>query len=465
MQSLIASEIRRQLDEHGYLFWFFLTVVAVSPFYLGLVSLWAKGLWAVLIGVALILLVIQKFRNDEFSAKNIESIRVPALLFVAVLAWCVFQVMPGVPVSWGHPFWQVANGIEGIDQNVSISVNPASTMQSTMGLLMYGAIFFAAYIWGRDPKKAKTALVTLIAAGFAFAVYGLIVQFSNAQMVLWFDKSAYINDLTATFVNRNTFATYAGIILVCTTAILFETFAESIRSSLPFRERVRALLIGLDGQGWFLLVSWIVIFTSLLSSHSRAGFVSALVGIVVLLFAFKQTRTHKSSSGITLFVTLSLGVGALFLISGEILGSRLVFTSLNSESRPIVYSLTFSAALERPIWGTGLGTFADVFRAIRTEDLSKFFLQAHNTYLELFLELGAVGFLLFVGAFISLAVIYIRGVISRRRCAVYPSLGIAVTFLIGTHSIVDFSMQIPAVAMTYCLVAGIACAQSFSSRD
>jgi len=437
----------------------------MSPFYLGLVSPWAWGMWSVLIGGSLVVQSLQFLKDGSLKIKDLKAIGLPVGMFIAVLLWCVFQILPGVPESWVHPIWQAAFGMHNIEPKLRISVNPEKTMQDTLRLLAYGAVFFAAYCWARDRKKARQIINALVGAGLAYSVYGLLIQFSDAQMILWFEKTAYVKDLTSTFVNRNTYATYAGMVLICSSALLFETFSRGLETTLPLKERIRSLLIGLDGRGWFLLVSWVVVLTALLSSHSRAGFVSTLVGMVVLLFAVKQTHTHQKSSGVILLVGLSVGVGVLFLISGEILGSRLLFTSLNSDSRPIVYSLTFNAALERPIWGTGLGTFPDVFRAIRTEDLPKFFLQAHNTYLELFLELGAVGALLMMGVFASLGTIFVRGVVNRRRDVIFPAIGISATFLVGAHSLVDFSMQIPAIPMTYSLIAGTACAQSFSSRS
>jgi len=54
----------------------------------------------------------------------------------------------------------------------------------------------------------------------------------------------------------------------------------------------------------------------------------------------------------------------------------------------------------------------------------------------------------------------------RRRIRSGRSLaatGISATVLVGIHSYFDFSLQMPAVAMTYACIMGIACAQSYSS--
>ncbi len=56
------------------------------------------------------------------------------------------------------------------------------------------------------------------------------------------------------------------------------------------------------------------------------------------------------------------------------------------------------------------------------------------------------------------------GVRRRRRDVIYPSVGLAAAILVGTHSLVDFSLQIPAVAATFALILGIGCAQSWSTR-
>jgi hypothetical protein len=44
-------------------------------------------------------------------------------------------------------------------------------------------------------------------------------------------------------------------------------------------------------------------------------------------------------------------------------------------------------------------------------------------------------------------------------------MGVAATFLVALHAMVDFSLQIPAVTYTYCFLLGTAVAQSWSSRQ
>ena len=42
--------------------------------------------------------------------------------------------------------------------------------------------------------------------------------------------------------------------------------------------------------------------------------------------------------------------------------------------------------------------------------------------------------------------------------------GVAATVLVGVHSLFDFSLQMPAIAMTYASLMGVACAQAYPTR-
>jgi hypothetical protein len=57
-----------------------------------------------------------------------------------------------------------------------------------------------------------------------------------------------------------------------------------------------------------------------------------------------------------------------------------------------------------------------------------------------------------------------RGVLVRQRDAIFPCIGIAASILVGFHALIDFSLQIPAVAITYVFLLGVGVAQSRSSR-
>lgn len=153
----------------------------------------------------------------------------------------------------------------------------------------------------------------------------------------------------------------------------------------------------------------------------------------------------------------------MLLISGAATLSRVADTSLEAEGRPEIYEFTLQALRERPFLGTGLGTFKAVFQSYRTENMKFVTDLAHNDYLENMLELGIPAALALFTSIFVLFLACARGVLRRGRDAIIPCVAIGATVLVAIHSLVDFSLQIPAVATYFVLLLGAGVAQSFST--
>ncbi|MFC1606252.1 O-antigen ligase domain-containing protein, partial [Pseudomonadota bacterium] len=109
--------------------------------------------------------------------------------------------------------------------------------------------------------------------------------------------------------------------------------------------------------------------------------------------------------------------------------------------------------------------FADSFRLYDQVEDTVHYDRAHNTWLENAFELGLPAALALFLALIGLALTCLRGVRRRHRDWVFPATGVAASVLVGIHATVDFSLQLPAVAMLYAAIMGVACAQSYSSVE
>ncbi|MFV3078091.1 hypothetical protein [Niveispirillum fermenti] len=57
------------------------------------------------------------------------------------------------------------------------------------------------------------------------------------------------------------------------------------------------------------------------------------------------------------------------------------------------------------------------------------------------------------------------GLVRRRRNQIFPAVALAATTLLGLHGVVDFSLQMPAVAATYAFLLGLGFAQSFPGEE
>ena len=57
-------------------------------------------------------------------------------------------------------------------------------------------------------------------AAAAYSAYGLLMHLSGAELILWYPKWAHLDSVTGTFPNRNHFATFTGLGLLCALAYI-----------------------------------------------------------------------------------------------------------------------------------------------------------------------------------------------------------------------------------------------------
>ncbi len=385
----------------------------------------------------------------------------PALAgFALVLAAIDLQILPFLPRSWHHPIWLEAAAVLGDEAQGAVSVDRHATGTAAMRLLTYAGVFWLAVQLGRIRDGAPRIIRALAFIGLAYAVYGLLAYFSGLDAGLWWLRGARGRVVTSTFVNRNHYATYAGLGLLCAAGLLINMVAGGYRASTKNRPTLRRLLLRITAYGWWLIAAVACLALALVMTASRAGFASSAIGLATLLGALGVTRRLSPrvvGAGAALAVVLGIAVLAF---GGDDLETRLVGTNLQHEGRFPIYARVVHAILDQPWLGTGYGTFEYVFRAYKASFDNFVWDHAHNTYLENALELGIPAATALVLAIGWLAVRCAQSLRERRRNALYPGLGVAATVLVGLHALLDFSLEIPAVAVTYAAILGAAFARA-----
>jgi O-antigen ligase len=442
-----------------------LVAVALSPLPFGSARTWAWAILASSVGILLLTWSITALFNGNIVRVDFHRTWPALITFGAAIGWAILQTLPIMPVSWHHPLWHDAMSLLGRPYHGSIAVNPGNAMAGIIRLCAYAGIFWLALQYGRDPSNAERAIAAIALSGFIYAGYGLVEYFSGNEKILWFPKYAYKGDATSTFVNRNNYATFSGLGWLCLLAIFFRDLDKRLEHVTESRETIRAIVIFFEKGGWIYLFGTATIAGALLYSHSRGGFICTILGILVFCGAKIVNRPRGRFIARWFAILCLVLVGITFIAGGRQLDERLANSNIRDEERPLIYELTLKAIGDQPLLGSGLGSFEEVFRFYRTSAIGSTFSQAHNTYLETALELGIPATILLWSALLYVIGWIVRGVRMRRRDTIYPCLGLGATALVGIHALVDFSIQIPAVAATYALILGIAFSQSWSRRD
>ena len=419
----------------------------------------------VIAAIALIWVLVKLTRSGSVSL-SLNPVLV--LLFLAPCAWALLQIWPGFAGDWNHPAWSLAGVSGGLAVNGTISIAPDRTVEALIRLLSYGLTFYLALQFARNQANARIIFRWLAIAGTVYAAFGLLVYWGWFEEVFW--RAVWSpGDVTATFRNRNNFATWVGLAMVVLFSIL-------VRANLPSHRPRRLESLGQQQQlERFIMMSWkpaigfIVVLAALFLTHSRGGFAASALAVAAFAVCLVARKRGIGDRATQLALVLAVLLLIVWTLTGEGLLWRLEQTSFEGEGRDEVFRILLAAIAADPWLGTGYGTFADAFHLFNDSTVALDYDLAHNTYLENAVELGVPATASLVLSIGLAGIICARGVVIRHRDWIYPATGVAATVLVGAHALVDFSLQIPAVAVTYATILGVAVAQSYplekSSRD
>ena len=191
-----------------------------------------------------------------------------------------------------------------------------------------------------------------------------------------------------------------------------------------------------------------------------AGPLASMAARPALALTLTRRRRGRGDS-IEAIAFVAVAAVIAFAFFGDRVVGRIVASGLDDTSRVAVYVIALRAIMDAPLLGFGYGTFANVFPMYRDQSIPPFdtWELAHNTYLEVWLGLGLLFGTALMAAIALLALKCLVGAVKRRRDAVAPVVATAATLLIGAHALVDFSVQMEGVALTFMalLGAGVGC--------
>ena len=435
-------------------------LVVVSPLPLGSNREWSWTLCAMVSSLLALLWVVTRGWRSDSGLRLIHS-AIPAL-FLLCCAWVVLQTVSWVPEDWKHPLWGQAADVLGVSLPGMISLSGEDSWIALMRLLSYALVFYLAFALGRERSRAHAMMRWLVAAGLVYGVFGLIVFWTDYSPEFIFGEKALLHDLRSTFINRNHFATWQGLTLLCAISLFFMRMSRPTSRPYDLPQDRASVVEQFILKAWQPLIIVLLMVTALVLTHSRGGFVATFAATVVLLMLLDSHSSLKRVSSRVLVIAALAVCSIAFYLTSEVLLDRFDRTDITTEERVIVFANVKRGIEENPVLGFGYGTFADSFRLYDRIESPVHYDRAHNTWLENLFELGipaALALFLSIG---GLALTCYRGVRRRRRDWAIPATGVAATVLVGVHALVDFSLQLPAVAILYACIMGLACAQSWS---
>lgn len=342
-----------------------------------------------------------------------------AAILIVLLAHRASHISPPRYASW---LWVGVMAWGSVQIALGLTPDPGEAARILARFALYGAVYLLAFDIAGRPFQAGLLVKASALWIASISAFGLMAWATGDNPILA-ELEAYPAPLEATFVNRNAFALYAVFGLLAALCACLQT-----------RDGLR----GFAETGWIWAVAAVIICAALILTGSRGGLGAGIVGLLIFCSLLSRRRWPVVICGLVL------------LISGAVGQEFIRGASLLEDARFAVHEQVLAETLKMPLAGHGLGAFQDTFRAPlgdvwRWGDWD----HAHQQYLETAYELGWPAAIALFAAILLAAPMPLRG--DPITALALSALGAA-----AAHALVDFSLTIPAVAMTLALLLGLA---------
>ncbi len=378
------------------------------------------------------------------------------LIQLISLPQSLWEVLPG-HAAYAIVFERfAAKDVSGLWR--AISMIPAETEAGWLAMFPALACLLAAMRLS-PVYAARLLLIMAIFAGLE-SFLGLLQVGAGVGSALYFGNNTAYGAATGTFINRNHLAAMLAMALPVMVGLL-------VFSMRPGRRRRKHRVKSEDfAQRALLFALAVMVLLCLLFTRSKAGIVSAFVGLVcsaIVLVRARAATEGRSKTRVATFLVFAL-VGVVILLA-IVIGITPILERFESfEMRTIsqgrlgMYAATLRAAMEFLPFGSGLGTFADIFPHFQLDNgFGGFVDHAHNEYLQAFMELGLAGpiiIALLLVAYVSRMVALLWREGGRSFTLLQLGAGVGMLPMI-LHSLFDFALHMPANAMWFATLAGV----------
>lgn len=338
---------------------------------------------------------------------------------------------------------------------------PFSFSLSDWLILAILAILIISYPWKLNPAPDKLTIILLLTAfwfllrivlisyPFLFSFFIFIYVFTGgvealwgfAQVFHWIETEYMSEKLIGSFYSVAAYSGYLALILPLSLSV--SCYYRSCKKLQWWR--ATTLLY------YTASISSVLILIALILSNNRLAWMAAIISSVWVVWMrlglSEKVKERWKLSQVSFMAISTLGILILILVAGSI---GLIHNKVVQEKVPL-WKISTSAAIQKPILGTGLGGFPNTLirlnkdTSINGSVYRQEPLYVHNEYLQLLTEHGIIGLLLFLALLITS---FYKGFKNKQwgACGALLSLSI--------YSLASYPLQIPSflITLTFLLV-------------
>jgi O-antigen ligase len=398
----------------------------VGFFLFGAVRLWSIGPLMFLVYTGALLFCLRPFFSDE-----IRQLQVPP----GGGLWILFVLYGVCRLPWA-----------------------AVPYDARIELLKVGSLVGAYWAWTEMAARQgrwRILLGILLFSVSLIAWYAIIQQSHGSRMVLNLERpDQYGMRASGTYFCPNHFANLLSLLIPLAVALLVTGSAGA-----PLR-----LL-----SGYVLLLFLPVLFLT----QSRSGWIGAVVGLSSTVCLIARRRSRRLFRLMLVMIPVVLAVMGWLLwtysptVRARVTGASLATPDTAVQARFLMWKDTIPMIRDKPVFGHGPGSYVWVYPRYKTQPAQYLFNYAHNEYLHVLAEYGAVGFALFAAFLLWALAQFMRWsqAASRDKDAHLAAALVGSVLGAMAHGFFDFNFHIFSINHALVLMAGVAAAGLYSSGD
>jgi O-antigen ligase len=384
---------------------------------------------------------------------SISMMQIGAGLLFAL--WAMRQAKAGELEIVGNPLFLPMSIFAGLllcQLATGRAAYRSDTSSSLMLYCTYGLLCFLVVQTLRRTSQVKNLAWILSGYGFAVALFALMQGISSNGKLYWLRPLSSGGWIYGPYVNHNH---YAGLMEMLTPIPLVISLMENVRD---LRRALAASAAAVMASTIFL-------------SGSRGGMAAFGVQMALLAsFLISRRKNWKAAFVFAAFLVLALALLA-WLGGGELV-DRLASinsgakTEISGGTRLTIDRDALKIFAKKPLLGWGSGTFPEIYPQFSTLYTNLQVGAAHNDYLQLLVETGAIGFAIMLWFLLTLfrsALKKLKHSSADTNSAVTLAATLGVTGIL-IHSVVDFNLQIPANAALFYVLCTVAAMDPRFSR-
>ncbi|MCE9636412.1 MAG: O-antigen ligase family protein [Planctomycetes bacterium] len=421
--------------------WTALLVASAAPWAFGSVDpSWAAALAVGCLVPGALMLLADVTRRHPAAVPR--GVLVAAMLVVAVPAIALVPLPHAVRTLVAHGGTTL---MDRVAASTSSGWRPSSLAPAATGTALgLAAAYVAAFALLRREagrpggRQAITAALSISGVGLAvIGVWQHVTQLGELRPKIYWRWQVYeAGTPFGPYVNRNHFAG-AMAVLACVAA------GEAL-ASWSLRRRAVSVVYA---------AAVATMLGALATTTSRGGVIAAGTGALFLLACAPRGRRLR---GALLIASAVAAAGAALFWTGALdaFTARIATLSGRWKNRFGVQRDAILAFLDNPIFGTGAGTFEDVYPPYQRVCDERSFQNAHSDWAQVLMETGLLGLAALIAVWREFAA-WVRSGIAASGASRWRTLGPAAgVAAVVAHGFVEVNLHVPANALlTVCALS------------